>query len=190
MRNAETENHGISVGGRKISNLRYADDTALCTENHTDTCNLLYAIIDRGKEKNMKLNAKKTKVMHIGIGQYENVSIDGVILERVDDFIYLGSCKTKNGDCKIDVDRRIGMAKSRMIDLGNIWKDKDLSISLKLKILKVLVWATVIYGAEGWTLKKEEKKKIQFAEFWFYRILLNVTWHHRRTNQRILDELR
>ena len=81
------------------------------------TCNLLNAINDRGKEKNMKLNAKKTKVMHIGIGQYENVSIDGVILERVDDFIYLGSCKTKNGDCKIDIDRRIGMSKSRMIDL-------------------------------------------------------------------------
>ena len=32
----------------------------------------------------MKLNARKTKVMHIGIGQYENISIDGVILERVD----------------------------------------------------------------------------------------------------------
>ena len=104
--------------------------------------------------------------------------------------IYLGSSKTKNGDCKIDVDRRIGMAKSRMIDLGNIWKDKDLSISLKLKILKVLVWTTVMYGAEGWTLKKEEKKKIQSAELWFYRILLNLTWHHRRTNQSILDELR
>ena len=37
----------------------------------------------------MKLNAKKTKVMYVGKGQYKDVEIDGVVLERVDDFIYL-----------------------------------------------------------------------------------------------------
>ena len=116
--------------------------------------------------------------------------IDGVILERVDDFIYLGSCKTSTGECKTDVERRIAQAKSKMIDLDNIWKDKDLSISLKLKILKVLVWTTVMYGAEGWTLRQEEKKKIQAAEMWFYRILINVTWRQRRTNESILEELK
>ena len=77
-----------------------------------------------------------------------------------------------------------------MIDLDNIWKDKDLSISLKLKIMRVLVWTTVMYGAEGWTLRQEEKKKIQAAELWFYRILLNVTWRQRRTNESILEELK
>ena len=63
-----------------------------------------------------------------------------------------------NGDCKNDVTRRIGMAKSKMLDLKNIWKDKDLSFNLKLKIMKVLVWTTVTYGAEGWTLKSEKKE--------------------------------
>ena len=142
-----------------IPNLRYADDTALCGKDHEEICNLLDAINERGKEKNMKLNAKKTKVMHIGKGLYQNVAIDGVILERVEDFIYLGSCKTSSGECKTDVERRIAQAKSKMIDLDNIWKDKDLSLSLKLKIMRVLVWTTVMYGAEGWTLRQEEKKK-------------------------------
>ena len=82
--------YGISIGGQKVSNLRYADDTALCGKDHEEICNLLDAINERGKEKNMKLNAKKTKVMHIGKGLYQNVAIDGVILERVEDFIYLG----------------------------------------------------------------------------------------------------
>ena len=76
---------------------------------------------------NMKLNAKKTKVMYVGRGQYKDVEIDRVILERVNDFIYLGSTKTSNGDCKPDILRRIGMAKSKMVDLKNIWKDIDLS---------------------------------------------------------------
>ena len=45
----------------------------------------------------MKLNAKKTKVMYIGRGQYRDIEVDGEILERVNDFIYLGSTKTENG---------------------------------------------------------------------------------------------
>ena len=88
-----------------------------------------------------------------------------------------------------DAARRIGMAKSKMVDLKNIWIDKDLSFNLKLKIMKVLVWTTVTYGAEGWTLKSEEKKKIQAAEMWFHRRLLNVTYKDRKTNVSVLQDL-
>ena len=58
---------------------------------------------------NMKLNAKKTKVMYVGKGQIKDVEIDRLILERVNDFIYLGSTKTSNGYCKPDILRRIGI---------------------------------------------------------------------------------
>ena len=121
-----------------FTNLRYADDTALCEDNHDDICQLLNNINEEGKLKNMKLNAKKTKVMYVGKGQYKDIEIDGQVLERVFDFIYLGSTKTSIGDCKTDVARRIGMAKSKMLDLKNIWKDKDLSSKLKLIIMRVL----------------------------------------------------
>merc|ERR1712074_112699 len=59
--------------------LRYADDTALCADNHEDICKLLNNINEEGKKKNMKLNAKKTKVMHVGRGDYEDIEIDGEI---------------------------------------------------------------------------------------------------------------
>ena len=48
--------------------------------------------------------------------------------------------------------------------------------------MKVLVWTTITYGAEDWTLKAQEKKKIQPAEMWCYRRLLNVSWKGKRTN--------
>ena len=190
MRNANVDDFGIKIGGRLISNLRYADDTALCADSHEDICILLNNINEEGKIMNMKLNAKKTKVMYVGRGQYKDIEIDGVILERVNDFIYLGSTKTSNGDCKPDILRRIGMAKSKMVDLKNIWKDKDLSYELKIKIMKVLVWTTMTYGAEGWTLRADEKKRIQAAEMWCYRRLLNVTHKDRRTNDSILSDLK
>ena len=189
MRDANVEDFGIKVGGRLVSNLRYADDTALCADNHEDICMLLNRINEEGKTKNMKLNAKKTKVMYIGRGQYKDIEVDGEILERVHDFIYLGSTKTENGDCKPDIVRRIAMGKSKMVDLKNIWKDKDLSHELKLKIMKVLVWTVMTYGAEGWTLRSEEMKRIQAAEMWCYRRLLNVTYKDRRTNVSILEDL-
>ena len=71
--------------------------------------------------------------MHVGKGQYQDIEIDGHVLERVSDFIYLCSNKTSNGDCKADVARRIGMAKTKRVELKNMWKDKDLSLKLKLK---------------------------------------------------------
>ena len=49
--------------------------------------------------------------MHIGKGNYEDITIDGEILEKVLEFIYLGSCKTSDGDCKVDIMRRIARAK-------------------------------------------------------------------------------
>ena len=55
--------------------------------------------------------------------------------------------------------------------------------------MKVLVWTTITYGVEGWTLRAEEKKKIQAAEMWCYRRLLNLSWKDKRTNKSILNEL-
>ena len=73
------ENFGIPNGGRPISNLRYADDTALIANNHQDICQLLERINEEGKLKNMKFKAKKTKVMYIGKKQY----LVGTLLSRM-----------------------------------------------------------------------------------------------------------
>ena len=100
MRDSNTQEYGISVGGRKVSNLKYADDTALCADDLEDICTLLNNMNKEGKKINMKLNAQKTKVMNIGKENCKNTSIDWETQEKVLQFIYLGSCKTSDGDCK------------------------------------------------------------------------------------------
>ena len=47
----------------------------------------------------------------------------------------------------------------------------------------------MLYGSEAWTLRKEEKNKIEAAEMWFYRRLLRIKWTDKRTNDSVLDEL-
>ena len=128
--------------------------------------------------------------MYIGKGQYRDIFVDGEVLERVDEFTYLGSSKATTGDCNPDIKRRIAQAKTKMVSLKNIWKDKNLPFALKLKIMKVLVWTTITYGAEGWTFKADAKKKIQAAEMWCHRRLLNITYKDRRTNASVLVELK
>ena len=135
MRENTDDEVGIPIGGRKISNLRYADDTALCTKNYEETVNYLNAINEGGKAKNLKLNAAKTKYLKIGTTEKHPTLIENVELEEVDYMKYLGSLKTNDGDCTKDINARIGMAKRKMKELNCIWKDKSLGLPLKLKIL-------------------------------------------------------
>ena len=66
------------------------------------------------------------------------------------------------------------MAKQKMLQLNNIWKDRGIPIELKMSLLKCLVWPVIMYGCEAWTLKKEEEDRLNAAEMWFYRRLLRI----------------
>ena len=127
--------------------------------------------------------------MHIGKGTPNPIDIDGETIECVDHFKYLGSIKTDSADCSKDVNARIGMAKKRVLELNNIWKDTNIRKELKIKLMKCLVWTVMTYGAEGWTLRKRDEKKINSAEMWFHRRLLRVSWKQKRTDENILTEL-
>ena len=87
----------------------------------------------------MKINAKKTKVMHLGKAVFKPVIIEGEELEKVHDLRYLGSIKSDSDYCTKIITSRIAMAKTKTIELKNIWKDKGLSNKLKIKILKAIV---------------------------------------------------
>ena len=52
-----------------------------------------------------------------------------------------------------------------------------------------MIWSVVTYGCEAWTLKKEEDRKINAAELWFYRRLLRIQWTGKRTNESVFEEL-
>ena len=149
LREATTENFGIKVGGRKISNLRYADDTALLAKDHADATTLINQLNNAGEAKGLKLNAKETKYIRIGEDQGEPILIKNEEIEKVPHF-----------NCSMDICCRIAMAKNRMTSLSNIWKDKSISENLKIKLFKTLVWTVMTYGSEGWTLKRKDIKRI------------------------------
>ena len=75
-----------------------------------------------------------------------------------------------------------------MINLDSIFKTRDITLPTNVHLVKLMVFPVVIYGCEGWTLKKAERRRIVAFELWCWRRLLRVPWTAKRSNQSILKE--
>ena len=107
MRNAglDEAQAGIKIAGRKISNLRYADDTTLMAESEEELKSLLMKVKEESKKFGLKLNIQNTKIM--ASGPITSWQIDGETVETVADFIFLGSRITADGDCSLEIKRHL-----------------------------------------------------------------------------------
>ena len=92
---------GIKTAGRKINNLRYADDTTLMAEKEEELKSLLTKVKEESEKAGLKLNIQKTKIMTSG--PITSWQIDGEIVETVADFILGGSKITADGDCSHEI---------------------------------------------------------------------------------------
>uniref|UniRef100_A0AC11EG65 Uncharacterized protein n=1 Tax=Ovis aries TaxID=9940 RepID=A0AC11EG65_SHEEP len=189
MRNAglEETQAGIKIAGRNINNLRYADDTTLMAESEEELKSLLMKVKEESEKVGLKLNIQKTKIMASGpITPWE---IDGETMETVSDFIFLGSRITADGDCSHEIKRCLLLGRKVMTNLDSIFKSRDITFLIKVRLVKAMVFPVVMYGCKSWTVKKAECRRIDAFELWCWRRLLRVPWTARRSNQSILKEI-
>jgi len=97
-------------------------------------------------------------------------------LDQVKDFKFLSSYKSADGDCTNDIKIRIAMARQKVVELTTIWKDKNVTSALKIRVMKSMVWALFQYGVDGWTLKKSDRNRIESFEMWCWRKMLGISW--------------
>ena len=76
-----------------------------------------------------------------------------------------------------------------MTNLDNMLRSKDITLLIKVCIVKAMIFPVVMYGCESWTIKKTEHQKIDDFKLWCWRRLLRVPWTARRSNQSILKEI-
>ena len=76
-----------------------------------------------------------------------------------------------------------------MTNLDSILKSRDITLSIKVHLVKAMVFPVVMYRCESWTIKKAECRRIDAFELWYWRRLLRVPWTARRSNQSILKEI-
>ena len=186
---ASVDHHvtGTSVNGRRISNLRYADDIALIAKSAEALQELLSIVSDIYEEFGLQINTKKTKVMTIGQERKEcKVTCGGKTIEQVAQFMYLGTIITETADCSKEIRARLGQGRETVRKLASIWKSRSIRLKNKVGILRTLVWPVVTYGCEAWTLKQADIKRIEAFEMFCYRRILRVSWTERRTNLSVL----
>ena len=105
------------------------------------------------------------------------------------DIIFLGSKITVDGKCSHEIKRHLLLGRKTMTNLDSILKSRDIVLSTKVCLVKVMVFPVVMYGCESWTIKKAEGHKIDAFKLWCWRRLLRVPWTARRLNQSILKEI-
>ena len=99
----------------------------------------------------------------------------GEDVERVTDFLFLGSKITADGDCSHEIRRRLLRGRKAMINLDNMLKSRDITLLTKVCTVKAVVFPVVTYGCESWTIKKVEQQRIDAFELQCWRRLLKVT---------------
>ena len=122
-------------------------------------------------------------------GPITSWQVDGETVETVSDFIFLGSKITADGDCSHEIKRCLLLGRKVMTNLDSIFKSRDITLPIKICLVKALIFPVVMYGCESWTIKKAEPRRTDVFKLWCWRRLLRVPWTARRSNQSILKEI-
>ena len=110
-------------------------------------------------------------------------------METVRDFIFDGSKINADGDYSHEIKRHLLLGRKAMTNLDSILKNRDITLSTKVHLVKAMLFPVVMYGCESWTIKKAEHQRIDAFELWYWRRLLRVPWTSRSSNQSILEEI-
>ena len=135
---------GIKITRRNINSLRYADDTTLMAEIKEEVKK------EESGKGDLKPNIHKTKIM--ASGPITSCQIDGGKVEIVTDFIFLGSKITIEDDCRHKIKRCLLLGGKAMTNLDIILKSRDITLGIKVYLIKVMVFPGVMYGCESGTI--------------------------------------
>ena len=112
---------------------------------------LLMRVKEDSEKAGLKLNIQKTKIM--ASSPITSWQVDGETMETVTDFIFLGFKITAYGDCSHEIKRCLLLASKAMTNLESMLKSRDITLPIKVHLVKAMVFLIVMYGSESWTIK-------------------------------------
>ena len=92
--------------------------------------------------------------------------IDGETMEIMTNFIFLGSKITADGDYSHEIKRHLLLERKAMKNINSMLKRRDITLQTMVHLVKAMVLPVVMYGCEGWTIKKVEHQRIDAFELW------------------------
>ena len=121
-------------------------------ESKEELKSLLMKVKVESEKAGLKLNIQKTKIL--ASGPITSWQIDGETVETVSDFIFFSSKITADGDCSHEIKRRLLLGRKVMTNLDSIFKSRDTTLPIKVRLVKAMVFPVVMYACESWNIKK------------------------------------
>jgi len=142
----------------------------------------------REREKKLAWNStfRKPRSWHLAHHVIANRWVNSRNSDRL---IFRGSKITADGDCSHEIKRRLLLRRKTMTNLDSISKSRAITLPTKVCLVKAMVFPVVLYGCQGWTIKKAECWRIDTFELWCWRRLLRVPWTAGRSNLSTLKEI-
>ena len=116
-------------------------------ESEEELKSLLMKVKEESEKVGFKLNIQKIKIM--ASGSITSWEIDGETVETVSDFILGGSKITADGDCSLEIKRRLLLWRKVVTNLDSIFKSRDITLPTKFRLVKAMVFPVVMYGCES-----------------------------------------
>ena len=137
-------------------------------ESKEELKSLLMKVKEESEKVGLKLNIQKTKIM--ASGPITSGQIAGETMEKVTDFLFLGSKITTDGNCSQEIKRHLLLGRKAMTKLDSILKSRDSTLLTKVCIvrqtIKAMVFPVVMYGCKSWTINKAKRGRIVAFELW------------------------
>ena len=127
-------------------------------ESEEELKSLLMKVKEESEKVGLKLNIQKIKIMASG----PNISwqIDGEKVETVIDFLFLGSKITVDGDCTHEIKRSLLIGRKAMTHLDSVLKSRDITLPIKVHIVKAMIFPIVMYRCESWITGRLNTKEL------------------------------
>ena len=129
------------------------------------------------EKADLKLNIQKMKIMASG-----PITSWHIEVEKVIDFIFLGSKIIANSDCSHEIKRCFILGRKAMTNLDSVLKSRDITLPTKVCIVKAMVFPVVMYICMYWIIKKAGHQRIDTFKLRCWKRLLRVPWTPRRSN--------
>lgn len=183
FRKLDWENYGLNINGEKLSHLRFADDIILFAESKAHLQNMLLDLDKRSRIVDLTMNASKTKALTNA--SEDPIIINGVSIEYVKEYTYLGQQIAMTDIMSKEIDTRIGNAWKCYWRLREIMKNEEIKLSVKSKLYNTCVLPVLTYGCQTWALTKAQSKKLETCQTAMERSMLDLRKSDRVQNKTI-----
>jgi len=158
----------------------------LLAEDRKELGHSLELLNAEAKKFGLAINIKKTKTMIFGVKTSDPiVKVEGIQIENVESFTYLGSNFTFDLDGETEVKTRLARAYTALKSMDKIWKSSTIKLTTKMRVLNTTIFSTALYGCETWVYTAAIKRRILAFENKCYRKILRIRWTQKITNEEI-----